>query len=88
MRTSLTHFWLINLSQGKPVFDLRASLTRENDRGDRIRALQQQPRDDQALDAPQLLAAKQPWLAHASAGSASSSWAPSSTDIGPIRRIG
>ena len=87
-RTNLVHSWLINLSQGEPVVDLRASLVRENDRGDRIRALQHQPRDDQAWNAPQPLAAKQPRLEHVSASPLSSSRAPPYTDIYPILRIG
>ena len=87
-RTSLAHSWLINRSQGEPVFDLRASLARENNRSDRIRALQQPPRDEQAWDAPQPPAVKQPRLEHARANSASFSRAPPSTNIGPILRIG
>ena len=64
-----------------------ASLGRENDRGDCIRALQQQPRDYQAWDAPQPPAAKQPRLDYATKGSAFSCRAPLSTDIGSILQI-
>ena len=85
-RTSLAHSWFINFSQGEPVFDLRAKLAQENDRGDRIRALQQQqPHEDQAWDAPQPPAAKQIRLEHASAGFSSS---PRAAPVGPILQIG
>ena len=88
IRTSLAHSWLITFSQGEPVLDLRAILARENDRSDCIRALHQPPRYEQAWDAPQQLAAKQPRIKQASAGSAFSSRSPISTDIGQILRIG
>ena len=87
-RSSLSHSWLVNLSQGEPVFDLASSLSRENDRGDRVRALPQAPREEQAWDTPNPPAAKQPRLEPSSASSASAARAPPSSEIGPILRIG